>query len=62
MGIQVGTTITVVFDAEQIAKLDSLLQAYEMFTYDPVTDPQRYQKAQEDVAKIYRALHKAGYR
>lgn len=62
MGIQIGTTITVEFSAEQIAKLDSILQAYESYVFDPVTDSARYEKAQKDVALIFKALHDAGYR
>jgi soluble cytochrome b562 len=62
MGIAVGTTITVEFDAQQIAQLDLVLQQAEMHLY---TEPEMkdYKKGiEERVANIYRALHKAGYR
>lgn len=61
MGIQAGTTITVTFDAQQIAQLDCLLQDAEMHLY-PDTMPEWQQRTQERVLNIYRALHEAGYR
>jgi hypothetical protein len=62
MGIAIGTTITVEFDAQQIAQLDLVLQMAEMHLY---TEPgmEKYKKAiEERVTNIYEALHKAGYR
>lgn len=61
MGIQAGTTITVTFDAQQIAQLDCVLQEAEMYLY-PDTMPERKQRTEERVNNIYRALHAAGYR
>jgi hypothetical protein len=62
MGIQAGTTITVEFDARQIAQLDLVLQQAEMYLFN---EPEMvtYKKGiEERVANIYRALHAAGYR
>lgn len=62
MGIEVGTTITVEFDARQIAQLDLVLQQAEMYLF---TEPEMaiHKKGiEERVENIYRALHKAGYR
>lgn len=60
MGIARGTTITVVFDAQQIAQLDCVLQEFEMANYKQENE---YQKINvERVNNIFRALHSAGYR
>ena len=62
MGIEAGTTITVEFDARQIAQLDLVLQQAEMYLFN---EPEMvtYKKGiEERVSNIYRALHKAGYR
>lgn len=62
MGIEVGATITVEFDARQIAQLDLVLQQAEMYLF---TEPEMaiHKKGiEERVENIYRALHKAGYR
>lgn len=61
MGIAIGTTITVTFDAQQIAELDCLLQDAEMFLY-PDTMPEHQKRTQERVLNVFRALHAAGYR
>lgn len=61
MGIAVGTTITVTFDAQQIAQLDCLLQEAEMHLY-PDTMPERQRITQDRVNNVFRALHEAGYR
>jgi len=61
MGIKAGTTITVTFDAQQIAQLDCLLQDAEMHLY-PDTMPEYQKRTVERVNNIYRALHAAGYR
>jgi hypothetical protein len=59
MGIEIGTTLNVTFTAEELAKLDCLLQlAY--FQY-PETDSHYYQH-RERIASVYHALSKAGYR
>lgn len=62
MGIKAGTTITVTFDAKQIAQLDCLLQEAEMFLWDEQSENARYELTSERVNNIYRALHAAGYR
>jgi hypothetical protein len=59
MGIEIGTTLTVTFTAEEIAKLDCLLQL-SYFEYKE-TDPHYYQH-HERIASVYHALSKAGYR
>ena len=60
MGIAIGTTITVTFDARQIAQLDCVLQEFEMMNYKQENE---YQKVNvERVNNIFRALHEAGYR
>ena len=61
MGIKAGTTITVTFDAQQIAQLDCILQDAEMHLY-PDTMPEHKKRTQERVNNIFRALHAAGYR
>ena len=61
MGIKAGTTITVTFDARQIAELDCLLQDAEMHLY-PDTMPEHQKRTQERVLNVFRALHAAGYR
>jgi hypothetical protein len=59
MGIEIGTTLNVTFTAEELAKLDCLLQlAY--FQY-PETDT-HYFHHRERIASVYHALSKAGYR
>lgn len=59
MGIEIGTTLTVTFTAEEIAKLDCLLQlAY--FEYKE-TDP-HYLQHHQRIASVYHALSRAGYR
>ena len=62
MGIKAGTTITVTFNAEQIAQLDCLLQEAEMYLWDEQSENDRYELTRERVDNIYRALHTAGYR
>jgi len=60
MGIAIGTTITVTFDARQIAQLDCVLQEFEMMNYKQENE---YQKINvKRVYNIFRALHEAGYR
>jgi hypothetical protein len=59
MGIAIGTTITVTFDARQIAQLDCLLQnAQWMYEENNV----HYANNQERINNIFKALHEAGYR
>jgi hypothetical protein len=59
MGIEIGTTLNVTFTAEELAKLDCLLQlAY--FEYKE-TDS-RYLQHHQNIASVYHALSKAGYR
>ena len=60
MGIAIGTTITVTFDAKQIAQLDCVLQEYEMKNYMQENEHQKINV--ERVDNIFRALHAAGYR
>ena len=62
MGIKAGTTITVTFDAQQIAQLDVLLQEAEIFLYREPSMKEYKEKTQERVNNVYRALHAAGYR
>lgn len=62
MGIQAGTTITVTFDAQQIAQLDCLLQEAEMFLYREESMQEFKKITQERVNNVFRALHAAGYR
>ena len=62
MGIAVGTTITVTFDAQQIAQLDCLLQDAEMFLYREQGMEQYKERTEQRVNNIFRALHAAGYR
>jgi hypothetical protein len=60
MGIKAGTTITVTFDARQIAELDVLLQLIEMDNYQQRDE---YEKRNcERINNVFRALHQAGYR
>lgn len=61
MGIQAGTTITVTFDAQQIAQLDCVLQDAYMHLY-PDSMPEYKKRTEERVTNIFRALHAAGYR
>jgi hypothetical protein len=60
MGIAIGTTITVTFDARQIAQLDCVLQEFEMMNYKEETEHQKINV--ERVYNIFKALHEAGYR
>jgi hypothetical protein len=60
MGIAIGTTITVTFDARQIAQLDCVLQEFEMMNYKEETEHQKINV--ERVNNIFKALHEAGYR
>ena len=62
MGIEAGTTITVEFDARQIAQLDLVLQQAEMYMFNEQGMEQNKKGIEERVNNIYRALHKAGYR
>lgn len=61
MGIAIGTTITVEFDAQQIAQLDCLLQNVEALS-EMFDSPERAKITNERVVNVFRALHKAGYR
>lgn len=61
MGILAGTTITVTFDAQQIAQLDCILQDAYMHLY-PDSMPEYKERTQERVTNVFRALHAAGYR
>lgn len=61
MGIKAGTTITVTFDAQQIAQLDVTLQNAEALS-EMFDSPERAQITKDRVINIYRALHGAGYR
>jgi hypothetical protein len=60
MGIAIGTTITVTFDARQIAQLDCLLQEIETLTYND--SPERKKITEDRVNNVFKALHAAGYR
>lgn len=62
MGIQAGTTITVTFDAQQIAQLDCLLQDAEMYLYNEKGMELYKERTEERVNNVFRALHAAGYR
>lgn len=62
MGIAIGTTITVTFNAQQIAQLDCLLQDAELFLYNEQGMETYKQKTQDRVNNVFRALHAAGYR
>jgi len=61
MGIKAGTTITVTFDAQQIAQLDCLLQNVEELS-SIFERPDQAENTQKRVANVFRALHAAGYR
>jgi hypothetical protein len=61
MGIAIGTTITVTFDAQQIAQLDCLLQNVEALS-EMFDSAERNEINQNRVNNVYRALHAAGYR
>lgn len=61
MGIAIGTTLTVTFDARQIAQLDCLLQEIELLSSFNES-PQRNKITEERVNNVYKALHAAGYR
>ena len=60
MGIAIGTTLTVTFDARQIAQLDCLLQDIETLTYND--SPERKKITEDRVNNVFKALHAAGYR
>ena len=60
MGIEIGTTITVTFDARQISQLDCVLQEFEMRNYKEETEHEKINV--ERVNNIFKALHAAGYR
>jgi hypothetical protein len=60
MGIEIGTTLTVTFDARQIAQLDCLLQEIETLTYND--SPERKKITEDRVNNVFKALHAAGYR
>lgn len=62
MGIKAGTTITVTFDAQQIAQLDCLLQEAEIYLYPEPSMIEYKKRIEERVNNVYRALHAAGYR
>jgi len=62
MGIAMGTTITVEFDAQQIAQLDLVLQQAETYLFTEPGMENHKKGIEERVLNIYRALHKAGYR
>ena len=59
MGIAIGTTLTVTFTAEELAKLDCLLQV-AMWQYDE--NNVHYFHHHERIASVYSALGRAGYR
>jgi len=61
MGIAIGTTITVTFDAQQIAQLDCLLQNVEELS-EMFESSERAFVNSTRVINVYRALHAAGYR
>jgi ABC-type enterochelin transport system substrate-binding protein len=61
MGIKAGTTITVTFDAQQIAQLDCLLQNVEELSAI-FERPDQAENTQKRVINVFRALHAAGYR
>ena len=61
MGIAIGTTITVTFDAQQIAQLDCLLQNVETLS-EMFESSERAFVNSTRVINVYRARHAAGYR
>ena len=61
MGIQVGTTITVTFDAQQISQLDCLLQNVEQLS-EIFERADQAENTRNRVNNVFRALHAAGYR
>ena len=61
MGIAIGTTITVTFDAQQIAQLDCLLQNVEQLS-EIFESAERAKITSDRVVNVFRALHAAGYR
>ena len=61
MGIAIGTTITVTFDAQQIAQLDCLLQNVEQLS-EIFERPDQAENTRNRVNSVFRALHAAGYR
>ena len=62
MGIQIGSKISIEFDAQQIAELDIVLQQAEMFLYNEEGSEERKIRNEDRIHNIYRAIHKAGYR
>ena len=60
MGIAIGTTITVTFDARQIAQLDCVLQEFDMQNWEQKNEHEKINV--ERVNNIFKALHEAGYR
>ena len=61
MGIAIGTTITVTFDAQQIAQLDCLLQNVEELS-EIFERADQAENTRNRVNNVFRALHAAGYR
>lgn len=60
MGIALGTTITVEFDARQIAQLDCILQEFFMHNW---REENKFEEINvERVRNVFKALHAAGYR
>lgn len=62
MGIEIGTTITVTFDARQIAQLDCILQDAEMYLYNEAGMEEYKARMIERVNNVFAAIHAAGYR
>jgi ABC-type enterochelin transport system substrate-binding protein len=61
MGIAIGTTITVTFDAQQISQLDCLLQNVEQLS-EIFERADQAENTRNRVNNVFRALHAAGYR
>lgn len=61
MGIAIGTTITVTFDARQISQLDCLLQNIETLS-EMFESEERAEITRGRVNNVFKALHEAGYR
>lgn len=62
MGIQIGSTISVEFNAEQIAQLDNILQSADAFLYNEEGSESRKDRLEGQISNIYKAIHQAGYR
>jgi uncharacterized protein (UPF0335 family) len=62
MGIQIGSKISVEFDAQQIAQLDNILQSAEAFLYNEEGSEVRKARLEDQISNIYKAIHGAGYR